>query len=36
VLGPDGYELAVRAAGRDAIALPPFPDLALVPASLWP
>lgn len=36
VLGPDGYSLALRAAGRDAHTLPPFPDLALVPASLWP
>jgi Uma2 family endonuclease len=36
VLGPDGYSLAVRASGAEPLALPPFPDLALVPAALWP
>lgn len=35
VLGPDGYALAARAPGAAAISLPPFPDLALVPTSLW-
>jgi Uma2 family endonuclease len=30
------YALAGRAGGPDAVSLPPFPDLALVPASLWP
>ena len=36
VLGPDGYALAARASGAAAVSLPPFPDLALVPATLWP
>jgi Uma2 family endonuclease len=36
VLGPAGYSLAVRASGDEPLALPPFPDLALVPAALWP
>ena len=36
VLGPDGYSLAVRASGTEPLSLPPFPDLALAPASLWP
>ena len=36
VLGPDGYSLAVWASGTLPLALPPFPDLALVPAALWP
>ena len=36
VLGPEGYSLAVRASGDEPLALPPFPDLALVPAALWP
>jgi Uma2 family endonuclease len=35
-LGPDGYAPAIHAAGRDPVGLPPFPDLALVPDSLWP
>jgi Uma2 family endonuclease len=30
------YQLITRAAGQEAVSLPPFPDLALVPASLWP
>jgi Uma2 family endonuclease len=30
------YRLLQRASGAAAVALPPFPDLALVPASLWP
>lgn len=36
VLGPQGYSLAVRASGSEPVSTPPFPDLALVPASLWP
>lgn len=36
VLGPQGYSLAVRAFGTDPVSPPPFPDLALTPASLWP
>jgi Uma2 family endonuclease len=36
VLGPEGYSLAVRASGSKPVSLPPFPDLAVVPASLWP
>ncbi len=36
VLGPEGYSLAVRASGDEPLVLPPFPDLALVPAALWP
>jgi len=36
VLGPQGYTLAVRAAGAGPVSLPPFPDLALIPAALWP
>ncbi len=35
VLGPEGYSLALRAAGTDPVSPPPFPDLNLVPASLW-
>jgi hypothetical protein len=31
-----GYQLVARAAGPEAVSLPPFPDLAFVPASLWP
>jgi Uma2 family endonuclease len=34
--GPDGYSLAVQGAGMSPINPPPFPDLGLVPASLWP
>ncbi|MFH0944251.1 MAG: Uma2 family endonuclease [Planctomycetota bacterium] len=36
VLGPQGYSLALRAAGSDPVSPPPFPDLALVSTSLWP
>jgi len=32
----DRYVLAVSAAGRDAVDLPPFTGLGLVPESLWP
>ena len=30
------YQLAARAFGSEAVSLPPFPDLAFVPGSLWP
>ena len=36
VLGPDGYALAARASGTEPFSLPPFSDLILVPAALWP
>ena len=36
VLGPDGYVLAARAFGTEPFSLPPFSELALVPAALWP
>ena len=36
VLSAGGYQLATRAAGPEAVSLPPFPDLTFVPASLWP
>ena len=36
VLGPEGYEVAVRATGVDPVSPPPFSDLALVPDALWP
>ena len=36
ILVERGYQLAARAAGPEAVSLPPFPDLAFVPASLWP
>lgn len=36
VLGPQGYSLALRASGREPVSPPPFPDLALIPESLWP
>jgi Uma2 family endonuclease len=36
VLGPQGYALAVRASGSEPVSPPPFPDLSLIPASLWP
>ena len=36
VLGPQGYTLAVRASGSEPVSLPPFPDISLIPASLWP
>lgn len=35
-LGPGGYSLAGRASGTEPTSLPPFADLALVAASLWP
>ena len=36
VLGPDGYALAARVSGTNPVSLPLFPDLALIPATLWP
>jgi Uma2 family endonuclease len=36
VLGPEGYSLVTRASGTEPVSPPPFPDLALIPASLWP
>jgi len=30
------YELTARGAGTEVVSLPPFPDLTLVLASLWP
>lgn len=35
-LQPEGYSPAGRAFGTDPTSLPPFPDLAIVPATLWP
>jgi Uma2 family endonuclease len=35
-LAAGGCQLAARASGRAPVSLPPFPDLALVPDSLWP
>lgn len=35
VLGPQGYSLAVRASGTEPLNPPPFPDIGLIPASLW-
>lgn len=36
VLGPQGYSLALRAFGTEPVGPPPFSDLGLIPASLWP
>jgi Uma2 family endonuclease len=36
VLGPEGYGRAARVSGREPVGLPPFPDLALIPDTLWP
>ena len=33
--GPDGYSLTVEGSGATPLNPPPFPDLALIPASLW-
>lgn len=33
--GIEGGSLAVRGAGSTPINPPPFPDLGLIPASLW-
>jgi Uma2 family endonuclease len=35
ILGPQGYTLAVRASGSGPVCPPPFPDINLIPASLW-
>jgi Uma2 family endonuclease len=35
-LAEGGSQLTVRAAGAEAVSLPPFPDLAFIPAALWP
>ena len=35
-LAEGGYQVAVRASGPARVSLPPFPDLALIPDSLWP
>jgi len=35
-LSEGSYQLSARAAGRETVSLPPFPDLAFVPASIWP
>jgi len=35
-LAEGSYQLSARAAGPEAVSLPPFPDLAFVPASIWP
>lgn len=35
-LADGAYRLVTRAAGDTPASLPPFPDLALVPDSLWP
>lgn len=35
-LAEGAYELAGRLAGSEAVSLPPFPDLALAPTSIWP
>ena len=36
VLSEGKYQLAARVAGPEPVSLPPFPDLAFAPASLWP
>ena len=36
VLGAEGYSIAARAAGSEPVAIPPFSDLTLVSAALWP
>lgn len=36
ILTGSAYQLAARLEGAESVSLPPFPDLALVPASLWP
>lgn len=35
-LAEGAYQLAGRLAGLEPVSLPPFPDLALDPASIWP
>ena len=36
VLSEGAYQLSARVAGSEPASLPPFPDLAFAPASLWP
>jgi len=36
VLGPEGYRSPLSATGARPVGLPPFPDLALIPDTLWP
>jgi len=36
MLQGDRYVLAATAAGSEAVDLPPFTDLGLVPDALWP
>lgn len=36
VLSEGAYQLAARVSGPESVSLPPFSDLAFVPASLWP
>jgi Uma2 family endonuclease len=36
LLSEGAYELSARVAGSEPASLPPFPDLAFIPASLWP
>jgi Uma2 family endonuclease len=36
VLSGESYQLAARVAGSEPVTLPPFLELPLVPASLWP
>ncbi len=35
-LSEGSYQLNARATGPEAVSLPPFPDLAFAPASIWP
>ena len=35
-LGMGEYQLITRAFGKESVSLPPFSDLGLIPASLWP
>ncbi|MBI4610415.1 MAG: Uma2 family endonuclease [Candidatus Rokubacteria bacterium] len=35
-LSGGAYQLTARVSGSEPVSLPPFPDLELVPASLWP
>ena len=35
-LSGGAYQLTARVSGAEPVSLPPFPDLKLVPASLWP
>jgi len=36
VLSEGAYQLSARVAGSEPVSLPPFPNLAFVPGSLWP